>query len=178
MPRLAENDALTAETEHFPAGPDRLEGELAHAGSALATRSVVFAGPHSLLGGTMRNNVIRGAGDGLAEHGIPTLRFDDRGVDGWLVCAILDHWPRYYGRGCPEGGRTVPGFLLTSVTREGGRRFSPSCPFPWGRRKPEAGSTLGQVLRPDRRNASQAAKPDLRRARSVIEQGGSHGLRA
>jgi alpha/beta superfamily hydrolase len=40
----------------------------------------VFAGPHPLLGGNMRNNVVRGLGDGLAQRGLLTLRFDYRGV--------------------------------------------------------------------------------------------------
>jgi alpha/beta superfamily hydrolase len=80
MPRLVEIDALTIETVRFPAGPYRLEGELAYAGSAVPSGGIVLAGPHPLLGGTMNNNVIRAVGDGLAELGIPTLRFDYRGI--------------------------------------------------------------------------------------------------
>jgi uncharacterized protein len=40
----------------------------------------VIAGPHPLLGGNMRNNVVQGLGDGLANEGFVTLRFDYRGV--------------------------------------------------------------------------------------------------
>jgi alpha/beta superfamily hydrolase len=82
MPRLAEDDALTVETVHFPAGPYRLEGDLAYAGSALPLGGVVLTGPHPMLGGARTNNVIRALGDGLAERGIPTLRFDYRGAGG------------------------------------------------------------------------------------------------
>jgi alpha/beta superfamily hydrolase len=48
------------------------------AGRALG--AVVFAGPHPFLGGNMRNNVVRCLGDGLAQRGLLTLRFDYRGV--------------------------------------------------------------------------------------------------
>jgi alpha/beta superfamily hydrolase len=41
---------------------------------------VVLAGSHPMLGGNMHNNVVRGLGDGLAEHGWTTLRFNYRGV--------------------------------------------------------------------------------------------------
>jgi len=47
---------------------------------ASARGAVVIAGPHPLLGGNMRNNVVRCLGDGLAEMGFLTLRFDYRGV--------------------------------------------------------------------------------------------------
>ncbi len=40
----------------------------------------MIAGPHPLLGGNMRNNVVRELGDGLASAGLCTLRFDYRGV--------------------------------------------------------------------------------------------------
>jgi alpha/beta superfamily hydrolase len=39
-----------------------------------------MAGPHPLLGGDMLNNVVQGLGDGLAECGLATLRFNYRGV--------------------------------------------------------------------------------------------------
>jgi alpha/beta superfamily hydrolase len=65
----------------FPAGPYLLEGELAYAEDAVRPRGgVVIAGSHPLLGGTMHNNVVRGLGDGLAERGLVTLRFNYRGV--------------------------------------------------------------------------------------------------
>jgi alpha/beta superfamily hydrolase len=40
----------------------------------------VIAGPQPLLGGDLDNNVVRALGDGLAEHGLVTLRFDYRGA--------------------------------------------------------------------------------------------------
>ncbi len=40
----------------------------------------MLAGSHPLLGGNMHNNVVRGLGDGLAEGGWATLRFNYRGV--------------------------------------------------------------------------------------------------
>jgi alpha/beta superfamily hydrolase len=45
-----------------------------------ARGAVVLAGPHPLLGGNMRNNVVRGLGDGLAHLGLLTLRFDYQGI--------------------------------------------------------------------------------------------------
>jgi alpha/beta superfamily hydrolase len=53
---------------------------LAYPEAGRARGAVVFAGPHPLLGGNMRNNVVRGLGDGLAQMGLLTLRFDYRGV--------------------------------------------------------------------------------------------------
>jgi len=64
----------------FPAGPYLLHGELAYPETGSALGAVVFAGPHPLLGGNMRNNVVRCLGDGLAQRGLLTLRFDYRGV--------------------------------------------------------------------------------------------------
>lgn len=64
----------------FPAGPHLLEGELAYADDTQGSCGVVIAGSHPLLGGNMHNNVVRGLGDGLAERGRVTLRFNYRGV--------------------------------------------------------------------------------------------------
>jgi uncharacterized protein len=72
-------NALVIESVHFVSGPYRLEGELAYAGEA-DRGGIVLAGPHPLLGGTMSNNVVSGVGDGLASKGLPTLRFNYRGV--------------------------------------------------------------------------------------------------
>ncbi len=69
------------ECVRFSAGPYRLEGELAYTeGECTPCGGVVLAGSHPFLGGTMHNNVVRGLGDGLAEHGLVTLRFNYRGV--------------------------------------------------------------------------------------------------
>jgi alpha/beta superfamily hydrolase len=75
----AEN--IVVETVQFPAGPYVLEGELAYASEGEKPRGgVVLAGSHPMLGGTMHNNVIGGLGNGLAEKGWATLRFNYRGV--------------------------------------------------------------------------------------------------
>jgi alpha/beta superfamily hydrolase len=82
MPCLYEPDALVVESIRFAAGPNRLEGELVYGDAALPLGAAVLAGPHPLLGGNMHNNVVRGLGDGLARHGMVTLRFNYRGVGG------------------------------------------------------------------------------------------------
>jgi alpha/beta superfamily hydrolase len=79
---LCPPESLIVESVHFPAGRYRLEGELAYSGEALPKGAAVLAGPHPLLGGNMHNNVVRGLGDGLARHGLVTLRFNYRGVGG------------------------------------------------------------------------------------------------
>jgi alpha/beta superfamily hydrolase len=75
-------DDLMVESVRFPAGAYQLEGELAYADGPSLAGLMVLAGPHPLLGGTMHNNVVRGLGDGLAQHGLATLRFNYRGVGG------------------------------------------------------------------------------------------------
>jgi len=64
----------------FPGGPHLLHGALAYPEAGCAVGAAVIAGPHPLLGGNMRNNVVRSLGDGLAQMGLLTLRFDYRGV--------------------------------------------------------------------------------------------------
>jgi alpha/beta superfamily hydrolase len=69
------------EAVRFCSGPYLLEGELAYAEDAeMPKGGAVIAGSHPLLGGTMHNNVVRSLGDGLAERGLATLRFNYRGV--------------------------------------------------------------------------------------------------
>lgn len=78
---LPDAKSIVVEGVRFPAGPYLLEGELAYREDAEAPRGgAVLAGSHPLLGGTMHNNVVRGLGDGLAERGWTTLRFNYRGV--------------------------------------------------------------------------------------------------
>jgi alpha/beta superfamily hydrolase len=78
---LPDARATVVEWVQFAAGPYLLEGELAYPEDADRPRgSVVIAGSHPLLGGNMHNNVVRGLGDGLAERGLATLRFNYRGV--------------------------------------------------------------------------------------------------
>lgn len=90
-PDGADGQNIVVETVQFTTGPYKLEGELAYAnppffppacaGEEGGMRGgVVLAGSHPLLGGNMHNNVVRGLGDGLAEHGWATLRFNYRGV--------------------------------------------------------------------------------------------------
>jgi alpha/beta superfamily hydrolase len=72
--------AATIEHIAIPGPGHRLHGLLAYPPDGDPCCSVVLAGPHPLLGGTMHNNVVRALGDGLAERGMLTLRFDYRGV--------------------------------------------------------------------------------------------------
>jgi uncharacterized protein len=81
MPILSNPEPATVtEDIQFRAGSYLLHGELAYPEGGSAVGAVVFAGPHPLLGGNMHNNVVRGLGDGLAQRGLLTLRFDYRGV--------------------------------------------------------------------------------------------------
>ena len=81
MPPLsAPESPVVNEEVRFMAGPHLLHGELAYPEEGRALGAVVIAGPHPLLGGDMRNNVVRGLGDGLARRGLLTLRFNYRGV--------------------------------------------------------------------------------------------------
>jgi uncharacterized protein len=81
MPLLSNPEQVSVtEDVLFRAGSYLLHGELAYPEAGRARGAVVFAGPHPLLGGNMRNNVVRGLGDGLAQMGLLTLRFDYRGV--------------------------------------------------------------------------------------------------
>ncbi|MGH7169013.1 MAG: alpha/beta hydrolase, partial [Gemmataceae bacterium] len=78
---LPEVNSTVVEWVQFPAGPHLLEGELAYSEeTADLLGGVVLAGSHPLLGGNMHNNVVVGVGDGLAERGWATLRFNYRGV--------------------------------------------------------------------------------------------------
>jgi uncharacterized protein len=64
----------------FRAAAYQLHGELSYPEEEPARGAVVIAGPHPLLGGNMRNNVVHQLGDGLASAGLCTLRFDYQGV--------------------------------------------------------------------------------------------------
>jgi alpha/beta superfamily hydrolase len=81
MQRLLQGDLpVVVEDLDFPAGRFLLQGELAYPTAGRAVGTAVLAGPHPLLGGNLHNNVVRGLGDGLAAHGLATLRFNYRGV--------------------------------------------------------------------------------------------------
>lgn len=77
----SETRSIVVESVQLSAGAHLLEGELAYgAGTHGSLGGVVLAGSHPLLGGNMHNNVVCGLGDGLAECGWATLRFNYRGV--------------------------------------------------------------------------------------------------
>ncbi len=82
MPMLAHDEGVVVEHVRFPSGAYWLEGELAYAGDAAHVGAAVVAGPHPLLGGDMRNNVVVGLSEGLAARGVVVLRFNYRGVGG------------------------------------------------------------------------------------------------
>jgi alpha/beta superfamily hydrolase len=68
------------ESVRFPSGGLLLEGELSYPEQPQPRAGVVVAGPHPLLGGTMRNNVVAALTHGLARRGLATLRFNYRGT--------------------------------------------------------------------------------------------------
>ncbi len=68
----------------FIAGPaGRLEALLKHPGespTAAGNPVAVVCHPHPLFGGTMHNKVVHAAAEALVRRGLPTLRFNFRGV--------------------------------------------------------------------------------------------------
>jgi uncharacterized protein len=82
MPTLACNKGFVVEHIRFPSGPYWLERELAYPDDETPVGAAVVAGPHPLLGGDMRNNVVVGLSEGLAARGVAVLRFNYRGVGG------------------------------------------------------------------------------------------------
>jgi alpha/beta superfamily hydrolase len=80
MPALCPAADLVIESVYFPGDPYRLEGELVYADGQSPVGAVVLAGPHPVLGGNIRNNVLLNLGDGLARHNLVSLRFNYRGV--------------------------------------------------------------------------------------------------
>ncbi len=98
MPFLESPEAVVSESVVFQSGPYRLEGEFLYPESAPPTGAAVIANPHPMLGGDMRNNVVFGLGDGLAEHGLAVLRFNYRGVghsEGPKI-DVASHLPRFW----------------------------------------------------------------------------------
>lgn len=74
-------ETLIVEQVQIEGGPFTLEGALAYGEDVCRPRAaVVVACSHPLLGGNLHNNVVRGLGDGLAEQGLLSLRFNYRGV--------------------------------------------------------------------------------------------------
>lgn len=64
----------------IPMGDFQLEGEVAIPDGASALAPAVVAHPHPEYGGDMRNNVVEGIFEGLADRGRAVLRFNFRGV--------------------------------------------------------------------------------------------------
>ncbi len=71
-------EAIVIEDVRIPAGDASLYGKLGYPEQEQPIGAAVLAGPHPLLGGSMDNNLMRALGDGLAERGVVTLRFDYR----------------------------------------------------------------------------------------------------
>lgn len=68
-------EMVTHENVLFDGPSGGLVGTLAY-GEAAARGTVLLAGPHPYMGGTMDNNVVCALADGLAGQGYVTLRFD------------------------------------------------------------------------------------------------------
>lgn len=105
---------IVVERIQFAADSHLLEGELTYdEGVDGPVAGVLLAGSHPLLGGNMHNNVVRGLGDGLAERGLATLRFNYRGVghsqgDPVAVAGQLaEFWETSHVTGEMELGRDV-----------------------------------------------------------------------
>jgi alpha/beta superfamily hydrolase len=75
---LAESEVV--EVVEFASGDLTLEGRLAYPEGDTARGAVVIAGPHPLLGGDFKNNVVTALTSGLARRGFVTLAFNYRGV--------------------------------------------------------------------------------------------------
>jgi alpha/beta superfamily hydrolase len=90
---------VVTETVRFPAGEHVLEGELAYPEEGRPCGAAVLAGPHPLLGGSRHNNVIRALGDGLAQRGLATLRFDYRAAGGTLAEQMTAFWQAPHDQG-------------------------------------------------------------------------------
>ena len=157
MPSLANLDqAIVTEDVLFRAGSYQLHGELAYPEAGCARGAVVIAGPHPLLGGNLRNNVVRGIGDGLARHGLLTLRFDYRGA-GRSQGPRLD-----VARHLAEFSAHFPRFRRDGLLarRPGGRRIRPA-----GRTRLAPGTRRLQLRvcpAPSRQAAAEPRRPGAR----------------
>jgi len=116
MPLLSNLDeTIVTEDVLFRSGPHLLHGELAYPEAGCPQSAVVIAGPHPLLGGNMRNNVVRCLGDGLAQRGLLTLRFDYRGVarsqgpQGEVTRHLAEFWQTSHAPGEMDFWRDVQG---------------------------------------------------------------------
>lgn len=90
---------ITHESVMFDGPSGALVGTLAY-GESASRGTVMLAGPHPYMGGTMDNNVVRALADGLAERGYATLRFDyhalraDTIADSMLAFWTTGHTPQ------------------------------------------------------------------------------------
>ncbi|MDR4499248.1 MAG: alpha/beta fold hydrolase [Candidatus Scalindua sp.] len=71
---------MIEEQVNFKSDGLKLEGVLSYHENMLNPRLMLLCSPHPHLGGDMENNVITSLGNGLAEKGYATLRFNYRGV--------------------------------------------------------------------------------------------------
>ena len=71
---------IVTEDVFFMSDSYLLHGELTYPNTGNVNLAVVIAGPHPFLGGNIQNNVVKSVGNGLADHGAMTLRFDYRGI--------------------------------------------------------------------------------------------------
>ena len=71
---------ILEEAVEIPGDDAPLAGVLAYPLAGRPSRGALIVGPHPLMGGRLENNVVRGVGRGLAEHGLITLRFQFSGA--------------------------------------------------------------------------------------------------
>ncbi len=83
---------ITHESVMFTGPRSPLVGTLAY-GEGATRGSVLLAGPHPYMGGTMNNNVVARLADGLAMLGYATLCFDYHAVNADTVAeSMVDFW--------------------------------------------------------------------------------------
>jgi uncharacterized protein len=80
MPLPVRDEETVLELIRIPANELLLEGHLGYPEAGLPKAAVVIAGPHPLLGGDLRNNVVTTLTTALARRGAMTLAFNYRGV--------------------------------------------------------------------------------------------------
>jgi alpha/beta superfamily hydrolase len=105
-----QSDDVVVERIGFRAGSADLEGELIYPVAGRPRFKLALAGPHPLLGGTMRNNVVRRLGEGLAARGFVCLRFEYRhtGTQPPNANQLAEFWR---DSRCPAEGEYQEDFL-------------------------------------------------------------------
>jgi alpha/beta superfamily hydrolase len=73
---LRELQDILEEAVRVGAEPGELPGVMAYPMAGQPSQAALIVGPHPLMGGRLENNVVRGLGRALAEHGWLTLRFE------------------------------------------------------------------------------------------------------